>query len=98
MCIRDRRHTYGYAGKVTWQLTSNHRLDMTAFGDPSKGDKGPQRAQNLASIDDPSNPAGFSELKKYGGHNQVIKYDGILSRSWLIEASVAHARNQIEEV
>jgi hypothetical protein len=96
--VDRKRHTYGYAGKVTWQLTSNHRLDMTAFGDPSKGDKGPQRAQNLASIDDPSNPAGFSELKKYGGHNQVIKYDGILSRSWLIEASVAHARNQIEEV
>jgi hypothetical protein len=95
---RDRR-ILGYAGKLTWQMTSNHRVDISAFGDPSHGDMGPQRAGNLAlSGQDPSNPQGFSELKKYGGHNQVIKYDGILSRSWLIEASFARAKNDIEEL
>jgi outer membrane receptor protein involved in Fe transport len=95
---RDRR-ILGYAGKLTWQMTSNHRLDISAFGDPSHGDMGPQRAGNLAlGGQNPANPQGFSELKKYGGHNQVIKYDGILSRAWLIEASVAHAKNDIQEV
>jgi hypothetical protein len=97
--VDRKRRILGYAGKVTWQMTSNHRLDISAFGDPSHGDMGPQRAGNLASgVDNPAKPAGFSELKKYGGHNQVIRYDGIMSRSWLIEASFAHARNQIEEV
>ena len=97
--VDRKRRILSYAGKLTWQMTSNHRVDISAFGDPSHGDMGPQRAANLAlSGQNPSNPQGFSELKKYGGHNQVIKYDGILSRSWLIEASFAHARNQIQEV
>jgi hypothetical protein len=89
-----KRKIYSYAGKVTWQASSNHRFDVSLFGDPASGDNGPQRAQNLRT----QGPEAFSELSKYGGHNQVLKYDGILSPNWLIEGSVARAYNQIEEV
>jgi hypothetical protein len=89
-----KRRILSYAGKVTWQASSNHRFDLSLFGDPASGENGPQRAANLRT----QGPEAFSELSKYGGHNQVLKYDGILSRNWLIEASVARAFNQIEEI
>jgi hypothetical protein len=90
------RKTMSYAGKLTWQATTNHRVDISAFGDPSEGELGPQRANLLRD----SSVAGtnFSTLDTYGGHNQVIKYDGILNPSWLIEASFARATNKIVEV
>ena len=92
--VDRKRRILSYAGKLTWQASSNHRFDVSVFGDPAFGENGPQRAVNLRSPD----TSGFSELSKYGGHNQVVKYDGILSRNWLIEASVARAKNNIEEL
>jgi hypothetical protein len=92
--VERKRRILAYAGKLTWQATSNHRFDASVFGDPAHGANGPQRP-NTALIR--SNTAGFSEIN-YGGHNQTIKYDGILSRSWLIEASFARAQNKITEL
>jgi outer membrane receptor protein involved in Fe transport len=92
--IDQKRKIYSYAGKLTFQLSSNHRVDVSAFGDPSSGDNGPQRVTSLLTND----TASFSELQKYGGHNQVVKYDGILNRNWLVEASVARAKNSIQEI
>jgi hypothetical protein len=90
----QKRRILSYAGKLTWQASTNHRVDFTAFGDPSHGDNGPQRTSALLR----PTTAGFSELKSYGGHNQSLKYEGILSRNWLIELSAAHAQNQINEI
>jgi Carboxypeptidase regulatory-like domain len=92
--VDRKRKIYSYAGKLTFQMSANHRVDVSAFGDPSKGDNGPQRTAALLRED----TAGFSEIKTYGGHNQVVKYDGILNRNWLIEASFARAKNTIEEI
>src|SRR5206468_12500587 len=66
--VDRKRRIYSYAGKVTWQATGNHRIDFTAFGDPSKGDPGPQRPAALIGTTN----AGFTELTKYGGHNQAV--------------------------
>jgi hypothetical protein len=87
------RHTYSYAAKLTYQLNANHRLDVSAFGDPSKGDNGPQRLSSLIG----NNTNAFSALD-YGGQNEVLKYDGILSRNWLIEATVSHSKNHFTEL
>jgi outer membrane receptor protein involved in Fe transport len=95
--VEQKRKIMAYAGKLTWQAGQNHRFDISAFGDPSSGDMGPQRFTSLAAQNNPANPAAFSELNFYGGHNQVLKYDGILSRNWLIEGSVARATSRIEE-
>lgn len=92
--VDRKRRSYSYAGKVTWQATGNHRIDFTAFGDPSKGDAGPQRPAALIG----TTTAGFTELAKYGGHNQAVHYDGILGRNWLVEASIAHSQNDISEL
>ena len=90
---RDRQVT-SYAAKATWQATQNHRIDASFFGDPAHGDNGPQRTTALLR----TTTSGFSELDQYGGHNQTVRYDGILSPRWLIEASFARALNRITEI
>jgi len=89
---RDRR-TVSYSAKATWQLTSGHRIDASFFGDPSKGLLGPQRGSALLNQD----TSGFSSLT-YGGHNQTVRYDGVLSGNFLIETYFARALNDINEL
>ncbi len=86
------RKIYSYAGKLSWQLNSNHRFDFSAFGDPSKGENGPQRANALLA----ALPTRFSSMT-YGGDQQSLRYDGIITRSWLVEASFARSTNSIDE-
>jgi hypothetical protein len=88
---RERR-LFPYAAKVTFQATPSHRLDASFFGDPAEGDLGPQRRSALLRTD----LAGFSSLN-YGGHSQTLKWDGIMTPSWLLEASISNSTNIIEE-
>jgi outer membrane receptor for ferrienterochelin and colicin len=92
--VDRKRRILSYAGKVTWQVNSNHRFDVSLFGDPSHGDNGPQRGSSLLA----NTTSQFSELKTYGGNNQMFRYDGILTPNWFVEASFAHSRNTLEEV
>jgi hypothetical protein len=88
---RERR-TATYSAKGTFEIASGHRVDASFFGDPSKGEMGPQRTAAFRRTD----TKGFSSID-YGGHNQIVKYDGVLSPNWLLEASYARAKNIIEE-
>jgi hypothetical protein len=92
--VDRKRRSLSYAGKLSWQMTSSHRLDLTLFGDPSHGAPGPQRGDALAA----EGLARFSSLDSYGGHNQALRYNGVLSSTWLLEGTVAHARTQHEEL
>jgi hypothetical protein len=91
--VERKRTNMNYSAKATWQLAANHRLDASFFGDPSTGDMGPQRVSALLA----TTTSRYSELTKFGGNNQTLRYDGVLSPTFLIEASFANARNQIEE-
>lgn len=87
------RDTLTYSTKGTWQITGTHRVDVSFFGDPSTGDLGPQRTSALL-VD---NTASFSDIT-YGGHNQTVRYSGVLAPNWLLEGSFARALNRINEV
>jgi outer membrane receptor protein involved in Fe transport len=87
------RRLLSYAAKATWQPASAHRLDLSFFGDPSRGEMGPQRTSSLLVQDTSS----FSEID-YGGHNQTVRYDAIVRNNWLVEAAFARAKNIIEEL
>ena len=89
---RDRTN-FNYAFKLTSQLANSHRLDVSVFGDPSSGKLGAQRTTALEVTDTSS----FSELNAFGGHNQTIRYDGVITPAFLLEISFANARNRIEE-
>ncbi len=91
--VTRERRVISYAGKTTWQLSARHRMDASFFGDPATGKNGPQRASALLA----STTSAFSELSRFGGHNQIVKYDGVLSKRWLIEASWGRAFNEIRE-
>jgi hypothetical protein len=90
--VDQKRQALSYSGKVTWQANPVHRFDFSVFGDPSHGDEGPQRREALTR----SNATGFSEID-YGGHNQTLRYEGVLRNNWVLTASFARASNLIEE-
>ena len=90
--IDRERFITSYSAKASWQLLASQRIDATFFGDPAKGDMGPQRLAALQR----TNTAGFSEIT-YGGHNQAVKYEGAIGSKWLIEASFSNAQNRIRE-
>ena len=78
--------------KATWQPTSAHRFDVSFFGDPANGD---ERA--AAHIIAPGQTtSGYSSLD-FGGHNQTVHYDGVLSSHFLVDASFGRALNRILE-
>ena len=87
------RKTLTYSTKATWQAGSRHRFDVSLFGDPSKGQNGPQRLSSLL-VD---NTASFSAID-YGGHNQTVRYNGVLASNWLIEGTFARALNRLAEM
>jgi hypothetical protein len=88
------RRVVNYAAKGTWQVNPAHRFDASFFGDPAHGDNGPQRSDSLLRL----TTSGFSELNHYGGHNQTLHYNGVVTSNFLIDASVARSLNRIEEV
>ncbi len=92
--VERRRRVYSYAGKLTWQLSNDHRIDVSAFGDPSRGESGPQRFTALLA----TRNTRFSTIDTYGTHSQTLRYDGVLMPSWLVEGSVARATNSLNEV
>ena len=89
---RDRR-TVSYAAKATVQLGSGHKVNASFFGDPSHGDVGPQRTSALLR----TTTSGFSTLD-YGGHQQTVRYDGVINSHFLLEANFARSNNTISEL
>jgi hypothetical protein len=91
--VDRKRRLVSYSAKGTYQISSAHRIDASFFGDPSKGENGPQRTSSLEVQDTSS----FSEIT-FGGHNQTVRYDGVFGSNWLLEGSFGRAKNIIEEV
>ncbi len=87
------RRTVSYAAKGTVQLGNAHRIDASFFGDPSHGDTGLQRVSALLR----TTTSGFSTLD-YGGHQQTVRYDGVLTSHWLLEGTFARSLNKISEL
>src|SRR3954471_6830252 len=90
---RERR-IVAYSTKATWQPISGHRVDASFFGDPGNGPMGPQRRSSLLG----ETTAAFSRLNNFGGHNQTVRYNGVLTPTWLVEAAYARASNGITEL
>ena len=100
----DRKRTIqAYAGKLSGQFNANHKLDVSVFGDPSKGESGLQRPITLRRIAYAGAPGttdisgGFSELD-FGSHQQTVRYDGVFGSRWLLEGNIANSTNKFHEV
>lgn len=87
------RTIYNYAGNLKWLATPRHTVTFSAFGDPSKGDMGPQRESALA-VADPK--LRYSEIT-YGGKNYVARWEGELNDNSFVEASFAYHTDEFKE-
>jgi hypothetical protein len=74
-------------------MSGGHRVDASFFGDPSHGEEGPQRTSALLN----QSTSAFSTLD-YGGHQQAVRYSGIVSNNWLIEGGFSRSLNTIGEL
>ena len=79
--------TLSYSAKGTYQLAAAHRFDASFFGDPSQGRRSGRSALRRCS----STAHVVVQRAEFGGHNQTLRYDGVLARTWLLEASFARA-------
>jgi hypothetical protein len=97
------RRTYNYAGKLTWFPANNHRLDFTVFGDPSRGQTGPQNADLFnrsgvsALLYSDYDQGGGQSGTRYGANNVAFKYNGILSPKFFIDAQLSRHDGRFSE-
>lgn len=86
----QRFRTYNYALKADWNINSNHSLAYSIYGDPTKTNKSSFASLNI------DNTTAFSQLD-YGSRNQALRYNGSLSPTWTLNASISQANNHFNE-
>jgi len=86
-----RTFTNNYAGKLTYRVNDKNTIESSVFGDPSSNNQGPQ---NLALAS--QNNGGFSKWD-YGTRNWVVRYNGTLSPTWLVNANFTWNNNRFTE-
>ena len=84
------QETLNYAAKLTWAATPNHQIVATAFGDPTT-----QEGWLLRGLTAPPADEGAAMRKAdVGSTNWNLRYNGILTHNWLIEANLGqHKRD-----
>jgi hypothetical protein len=84
--------TLNYSGKINYNLGSNHQFEGSVFGDPANLPPGFARTSSLAS----NNNLRMSGLD-YGSRTWTGRYNGILSKHWLISANYSNYLNDFNE-
>ena len=88
--IKDRVYTYNYAAKLTYRLNDKHQLEGSVYGDPAHTNTSAWRRTTT------DNNTGFSK-QEYGSRNTVVRYNGALTPTWLVNASATWAHNHFDE-
>jgi hypothetical protein len=87
--------TYNYAGKLTYKINDKNTLEGSAFGDPTYTNRFPwsRLTEGVTGI---SNTTNFTKLE-YGNRDVVARYNGTLSPTWVLNASLAWQHNKFTE-
>jgi hypothetical protein len=95
----QKRSSNNYAAKLTWYASPNHRLEFSGFGDPSKGDSGPQHLtvtpSALRNID--YIQGGGQSSIDYGANNYSLKYDGVFTPTLFMQAQISRHDGKFTE-
>jgi hypothetical protein len=83
-------HNYNWVGKLDYNITPNHRLEGTAFGDPSRD---PSAVHRSLLRDDLNSTSSML----YGTRNWAVKYNGVVTNSTLVSASFGWNHSYFEE-
>ncbi len=85
------QYSYDYSGKLTFKLSDNHVFETSIFGDPTReSDFGPNAT--LATLSTTS----YDKLSN-GTRNWVVRYNGTLSPTWLVNASWSWGHNYLTD-
>jgi len=86
---------YNYAAKLTYKLNDKHSIEGSVFGDPAHTNDYPwvTLVQGVRGI---PNTTNFSKLT-YGNRDAVARYNGALSPTWVVNASVTWQHNKFTE-
>src|SRR5713101_2460197 len=87
--------TYNYAGKLTFKINDKNTLEVSTFGDPTYTNKFPwsRLTEGVAGI---PNSTNFSKLE-FGNRDVVARYNGTISPTWVLNASLAWQHNKFTE-
>jgi hypothetical protein len=86
--------TFNYSGKVNYNLSANHQLEGSVFGDPASLPSNPgfARVTSLTSNDD-LRSSGLD----YGSRTWTGRYNGIITRTWVVSANYSNYLNDFTE-
>src|ERR1700682_1843999 len=86
--------TFNYSGKVNYNLSANHQLEGSVFGDPASLPSNPgfARVTTLTSNDD-LRSSGLD----YGSRTWTGRYNGIITRTWVVSANYSNYLNDFTE-
>jgi hypothetical protein len=87
-----RTRILNYTGKVNYNISSNHQVEGSVFGDPSDVPVGFTRFTSLAADDD-LRASGLD----YGSRTWTGRYTGVLSRNWIFTANYSNYFNKFTE-
>ena len=83
---------YSYSGKLTLKLNDSHQIESSLFGDPTYGDQDPNGNGGLVT----ASKTTYDKLQ-YGTRNFVVRYNGTLSPSWLVNVSYSLGHNNLND-
>jgi hypothetical protein len=99
--VSTRVLSQNYAAKLTFKISDNHQLESSVFGDPAHTDLGPQFAnlylQALPLLSSVSSNDSFLDKWDYGTRNWVVRYNGTLSPTWLVNGSFTWNNNRFTD-
>src|SRR5712692_10500328 len=88
--------SYDYAAKLTYKLTDKHVIETSIFGDPTREtSNAPNGGPVGLTLTSPNNTP-FSKIAN-GTRNWVLRYNGTISPTWLVNASLSWAHNYLTE-
>ena len=93
--ITLKTRSYNYAAKLTFKFNEKHSLEGSVFGDPSTWNNAPWYALTEAPQGFP-NTTSFTRAT-FGTRDAVVRYNGILSRTWVINLDVTWQNNHFRE-
>lgn len=88
--------SYDYAAKLTFKLSDKHVIESSVFGDPTREtSNAPNGGPVGLSLTSFSNTT-FSKISN-GTRNWVLRYNGTISPTWLVNASLSWGHNYLNE-
>ncbi len=81
-----------YYGKLQWQISSNHQLELSVFGDPGKRALGPSDSVFSTYR---GTEGKFTELK-FGSQTLTLKYNATFMNEYFLEARLTSSTNDFK--